>query len=354
LHKRFSILLILLLTLSACNLPRNQTTPVATAASGQETAAPAESAAPSDTPAPSATSAPSKLLLLALPGSEAAQATALQDTLQTLAQDNGLTLETRTDLPSADLQSEARYVVILPPDPGVANLAKANPNTQFLALGMPEAPAGGNISVAGGGDQAADQQAFVAGYMAAVITNDWRVGVISRSDTPQGLAARNGFINGAVFYCGLCRPAFPPFVQYPVFAEVTGSASSADLQAAADTLIANGVQTIFVSPGINDGALFEYLAGKNINIIGVSSPASSVASRWVASVRADESAAVKAIFERWLKGETGIQISAPLALTDVNPALLSPGRQRLVDELVTELLSGGVDTGVNPATGEMK
>ncbi len=355
--KRIAVLLLILLVTAGCNLPRPAAGPEAQASLAPATASTAvaasESPAPVEAP-PTATAPPARLLLLALPGSDADLAAALAPVLQELAQANGLIFETRDDLPTLNLQDEARYVVALPPDPGVANLAQANPKTQFMLVGASDAPARDNLSVAAGGAQAVDQAAFVAGYLAAEITDNWRVGVLSYSDTPAGLAARNGFTNGAVFYCGLCRPAVPPFVQYPVFAEVAQAAAPEDLQAAAAALLANGVQTVYVFPGITDAALFETLAQKGVRLIGGAAPPPNVGGQWVASIRSDEIAAVRAIFARWLEGEGGVQLAAPLAVTDVNPALLSPGRQRLVDELIAEMLAGGIDTGVDPTTGELK
>jgi hypothetical protein len=39
-------------------------------------------------------------------------------------------------------------------------------------------------------------------------------------------------------------------------------------------------------------------------------------------------------------------------LEDANPALFSPGRQQLVEETLSEMLAGRIDTGVDPQTGE--
>jgi hypothetical protein len=43
-----------------------------------------------------------------------------------------------------------------------------------------------------------------------------------------------------------------------------------------------------------------------------------------------------------------------LTLLDVNPALFSPGKQRLAQETLDDLLAGFIDTGVDPVTGESR
>ena len=49
--------------------------------------------------------------------------------------------------------------------------------------------------------------------------------------------------------------------------------------------------------------------------------------------------------------ETGNQVfTVPLAVTDINLDLLSPGRQRLVEETLSEVLAGYVDLGLEEIT----
>lgn len=348
--------LFLLVALAGCNLPVRPSTTQPPGATLEITAQAAVDTpgapAASDTPAP--TAAANKIVLLALPEADPGAVLALEPVLTELAAQAELAYETRHELSGVDLGPEVRLAVVPPPDPGVMNLVNANPQVQFLAVNVPGLQAGKNLSVIAGGGTRADQPGFVAGYLAAVITPDWRVGVISRSDTPEGKAARNGFMNGTVFYCGLCRPAYPPFVQYPFFADVTAEADSAALQAAADSLVANAVKTVYLAPGVGDAALLEYLAQKGLQIISGTTPPPAAAAQWAASLRADPAQAVKDAFARLQNGEQGFSLETPLALTDRNPALFSPGRQRLVEELLSDLLRGFVDTGVNPETGEIK
>jgi hypothetical protein len=247
-------------------------------------------------------------------------------------------------------------VVALPPDPGLANLASANPGIQFLAVGIGgveagRLEAGANVSLIGAQGGRPDLSGFLAGYLASVVTQDWRVGVISRADLTEAKAARLGFVNGAIFYCGLCRPAYPPFVQYPLFSELLAEGEQAEQQAA-DQLIASAVKTVFLAPGIGETFLPGYLAQAGVNMIGGGSPAESLRPHWIASIRLDQAEAIRQLWPQLIKGEGGISVSAPVVITDVNPDLLSPGRQRLVEQMLSELLSGYIDTGVDPQTGE--
>lgn len=308
-----------------------------------------------DTPVPSPTvEAAPRALLLALEGGDPAVALALQPVLADLAAKDGLQFETLTQLPALEFGPEVKLVVAVPPDPGLANLAAANPQTSFLAVGIPGLQAGGNLSVVGGGGTRPDQQGFLAGYLAAVLTPDWRVGVVVPAGSVEGRAARNGFTNGLVFFCGLCRPAYPPFVQYPITTELQPGAGETELQQAVALMTSNGVQMVYVAPGLEGGGLLEALGAAGLKLIGSAPPPAALQGQWVASVQAEASDAVQQIWPLLLAGQGGITIDAPVSLTYRNPELLSTGRQRLVDSLLSDLLSGLVDTGIDQQTGEVK
>jgi hypothetical protein len=344
----YPVLLLSLLVSAACRT----VTPGPTANPQAPTSTPPTTAPATKAPTPVPTAQQAQVILLALAGSDPGDMLALENVLGELTAQAGLSVETRTDLAGLEFDPGVRVVVAMPPDPGIINLAAANPQVQFLAVGIPGIQAASNLSVTGSEGERPDQQAFLAGYLAAVVTKDWRAGVISRGDTVDGKAARLGFTNGVVFYCGLCRPAYPPFVQYPQYVELTAGASQAEQQAAADILIQNAVKTVYIFPGAGDETLLEYLAQAGVNLIGSGSAPENLRSNWIASIRVDESSAIRQIWPRLLSGEKGIQLSVPLVLADQNPALFSTGRQQLVEKMLTDLLAGFIDTGVNLQTGE--
>jgi hypothetical protein len=351
------VILVLCSGLLACRSSLPGATPAATAATspGAEQTSTAATDLPAATELVVATFTPApssaQVLLLALPGSDAAKAAELEATLSELAAQDGLTFEVKTELDDLQLAPETRLVAALPPDPGVANLAAANPQAQFLAVGIPGVTVTSNLSQIGSDGERPDQQGFLAGYLSAVLTPDWRVGVISHSGSPEGKAAQNGFTNGVIFYCGLCRPSYPPFIQYPILVDL---AAVTDPQAAVDSLVSNAVKTVYVSPAANDQALLDTLAQAGLQIIGSGSPQPQIAEQWVAGLSMDEMGAVRQVWPRLLAGEGGLNLSTPLALVERNPALFSPGRQRLVDKMLTDLLAGYVDSGVDPQTGEKR
>ena len=60
---------------------------------------------------------------------------------------------------------------------------------------------------------------------------------------------------------------------------------------------------------------------------------------------------IKAIQNAWpglLSGQGGIIVQSPLGLSDIDPAILSPGKQRLVEQTLNDLQAGLISTGVTP------
>jgi len=305
-------------------------------------------------PSPTATSQPSLAILLAPPGSDAALGERLRQGLEDSFSQLGMRWEMRPDLEPGKLGEAVRLVILLPPDPGAASLASASPGVQFLAVGIPGLASGPNLSVVGEQGERYDQQGFIAGVIAAMITPDWRVGVISHSDTPAGKAARQGFLNGTVYYCGLCNAYHGPIFDYPQFVELPSTASPAEWQAAADILLSQAVKTIYVFPGIADPGLLDYLASSGISLLGGGSPPEALRLSWVASLQADPLPAILEALPGLLKGEAAGSLPLPVAITEVNPQLFSPGKQALAERIRLDLLQGFIDTGVDPLSGESR
>ncbi len=306
----------------------------------------------SPTPNPTSTPQPARGLLIAPPGTPPWMVATVEEALVSLANGTVSTWETLSTLTAGDIAEDVQLVIALPPVPDLDSLIASAPATQFLAVGIAGLTEAPNLTRIGPEGLRPDQQAFLAGYLAAVITPDWRVGVISPASTESGEAARQGFLSGVRFFCGLCLPEFPPYAGYPLSSDLPPGADEATWRAAADLLLAGSVKTIYLEPSIDQEALRAYLAGNGITLIGSASPPSALAGRWAASIRPDIRGAME---EAWpmsaLDGDGG-GIPLPIILADVNESLVSPGRQRLVESLITDLAKGLIGTGVESLTGE--
>jgi hypothetical protein len=288
-------------------------------------------------------------VLLAPPDADPTLVNTLETALEAPINDAGMHWQVQQSLSPDDFtQAQVRLVIALPPSSGLADLAATAPQTQFLAVGIPGLVPQTNLSLIEPTGVQPDYHGFMAGAIAALLTKDWRVGIISLSDSPGGIAARQAFINGAIYHCGLCRPAYPPFYIYPVYVELPASATAAEWQAAADTLIANQVETAYVFPGAGDETLLSYLAQAGINLIGSQPPPAGIEEHWIATLSTDPVPQIQALLPELLNGQGGKVLPMPLQISNANPDLFSTGRQNYAQIILDELLAGYIDTGVTP------
>ena len=345
----FGVILIAAVLLASCS-GSSETQKESNAASETEaivTAMP-PTLTPTFTPAP-------PLVVLYAPQETEPQFTAyLEPVVRELATQSGMQFETKSVLEDADFDRNLKVVVLLPPQPDPASLAAAHPDVAFLSVGVPNVQPTSNLTVVGADGLRFDKQGFIAGYTAAVVTDDWRVGVISLEDTPEGKGASKGFTNGVVFFCGLCRPARPPFYEYPIFYLIPGAAGEVERQAAADYMVGSEVHTVYVFPGAGDDALYQYLADAGVHLIGGIDPPDGLADSWIATVTLDMKAAVAQAWSDMQAGDPGRSIPFPVVITNPNEDLFSIGRQNWVQETVDNLNNDMIDTGVDPNTGESK
>jgi len=313
---------------------------------------------PSETPLvpPTSTGTPAiPLVILVLPGDLDPDTSNLyQKTVYDLAQSAGYRFQVRNLLSPADIEPGLKIVIALPPDPGVAALAAAAPEVQFLAINIPALAAGGNVSVLGGGAQS-DVAAFLAGYTAALLTDDYRIGMIIPKDNPEAQQAAAAFRNGMIYYCGLCKPIFYPtfcLVEnlqscFPQYVEIPGDEEPSRYNPYADyLLIQRRVLAIYTYPSVSDADLLTYIGTTGAYVIGTSTPDPRPAG-WVMTIQPDVIKAIQNAWPQLVAGEGGLTVQSPLGLSDVDPTILTPGKERLVQETLNELQLGRINTA-NP------
>jgi basic membrane lipoprotein Med (substrate-binding protein (PBP1-ABC) superfamily) len=270
-----------------------------------------------------------------------------QKTVYDLAQASGFRFQVRNTLTAEDLEPGLQVVIALPPDPGIAALAAAAPQVQFLAINIPEVAPAGNVSVLGNNSQT-DVAAFLAGYTAAMITDDYRIGMMMPKDNPDALRALNAFATGMRYYCGACRPLYFYSWTYPQYVEIPAEEEEANYDAWADILIQQyDVGTVFLLPEIATAELELYIGTTGAYMIGTKTP-EQLPAGWVMTIQPDIIQAIQNAWPGLISGQGGVTVQSPLGLSDIDPTLLSPGKQRLVEQVLNDLQAGLISTGANP------
>lgn len=316
-------------------------------ACGQATPEATPTPIPTDTPIPTATFTPppsTPLAILVLPADmDQAMYDLYQTTVYDLAEQAGFRFQVRNTLSELDLEPALRVVITLPPDPGpgIAALAAAAPQTQFLAINIPNIAAGGNISVLANTVQT-DVIAFMAGYIGAMITDDYRIGMIYPDGNAEALRALEAYTNGKTYFCGICRPYYYLPYDFPQSIQIPVEEPPENYGGYAVYLIQQReVDFIFVYPDIATPELMAYIGSSGAVQVG-SATQGNIPLYWAASLSSDTIGAIQAAWPSLIAGQGGQAVQSPLGLTDVDPNLLSPAKQAQAEQVLAELLAGRI------------
>lgn len=329
------VFIFLVFLLSACTLGK----------------APEPTAAPTDTaiPLPSVPPTDSTPLAVLLMPADMDKATsdAYQTEVYNLTQGSGMRFQVRNSMSPQEIDPGLKIVVALAPDPGIAALAAAAPQVQFLAIDILGVAAGSNVSALATSGQV-EIPAFVAGYTAAMVTDDYHIGMLLPRGNGSANAAAAAFANGMAYYCGLCQPFYYLPYNFPQFQDIPAEEPQSHYPAYADVLIVqHKVNTIYLYPDIVARELTEYLSTTGTYMIGTTVP-NPKPGTWIMTIQPDEVKAIHAAWADLVAGKGGQNVQSPLGLADLDPTVVSPGKQRLIQQVLDDLQAGRISTGVNP------
>ena len=98
------------------------------------------------------------------------------------------------------------------------------------------------------------------------------------------------------------------------------------------------------------------LASAGVNIISSGDPPEAASSSWVVSLTTESLPLIQSQVEVLLNGTLsgGQSLLPSIQFTEINPALFTPGKQKLAEQILSDLEAGFIDTGVDLATGEIR
>ena len=181
-----------------------------------------------------------------------------------------------------------------------------------------------------------DQAGFLAGLMTGLASQTGWIGEVTDTDGRNEAEYRAGFSQGMLLGCPKCQV-------------ISQTAEELSL----DRFRANTVDAVWIVPGEGADGMMETLtaAGFPLVWIGDEGPPEALTIGRIAVV--DETELVFAAMEDLLATGDGkfwqpsIETGA-IDIHDINPVLLSPGRQRLLDEAYEAIVAGDLDIGTAP------
>lgn len=321
---------------------------ILTACGGTATEVVGPTVVPTHTPQPPPTMIPTSstpLAMLILPADmDKISSDLYQKTVYDLAMQSGFRFQVRNTLTPVELADPTlKVVIVLSSDPGLASLAPTAPGVQFLAVNIPNLTAGGNISVLAG-DSQVELPAFLAGYTAAMLSDEYHIGMVIPQGDTDAQRAFLAFKNGMTYYCGLCRTFYISQVGYPQYIEIPANEDPARYGGYANVLINDRkVYSLYIYPSLANEDFLSYVGTQGVMLIGTSMPEPRPGG-WVMTIRPDTVKAIQTAWPSLIAGQGGINVQSPLGLADVDPDLLTAGKLRLVQETLDALLAGRIST----------
>jgi hypothetical protein len=325
-----------LLALSACQAgvgrtPTSQVTVPATAVSN---------------PTATSTAEAQRVLLVIPEGTDDLTSTTIRTTVDQLTTSEGFTLEEQVSLP-AQIGDGYVIAIMLYPDQAFLDAAHAHTGITFVAIAAVDFPAGANLWVIGNRGGEMDAAAFLAGYIAAMITPEWRIGAISVSGNQSGDKLGQAFVNGGTFFCGLCRPQHPPYYSYPALLPMNSLNESA-AQAVVSTAEDMGLASIWAPYEVLQ-VLSALDLPARMSLLGEVRPGNISQDAWIASIRPAPEQRLAELWGLIQSGAPTEQVAISIVIEDVNPSVLTPGKLELAQQVRDELVAGFIDPG---ASGE--
>jgi basic membrane protein A len=230
--------------------------------------------------------------------------------------------------------------------------ARQYPAIKFVGVDQSAIDSLANYFVIGEPGNRPDEEAFLAGALAGFMTQEHEVGIVVIGGTREGRMHENGFRHGLRYSCGKCE------LWVVTLNDPDDIVAGADT---ADRLRRARVDVMFAAAGRAGESGLEAATTQGMWVIGRGSDltmAMSIGSEHVlASVIRRPDISLPAIIGALLAGETPPQI--PFALANGNISLaenfgpdVSPAVIKLMSDIMTQLATGALDTGIDPATGE--
>jgi hypothetical protein len=213
------------------------------------------------------------------------------------------------------------------------------PQMTIVYLNQIEQNPGKSTSIGLAGDSA-ESTAFVSGYLAGIFSYEWRIAGISTNSEQLQLES---FVNGVKYYCGLCNPLAPPFVEYPLVQIINDLTDNITVQGFIQDFRNNGVDIIYLSPslvnqetlsvakelGISIVLNVEYQDVNSTSIIGISG--------------SDWEGEFKSILETIFQNLPPENYYSPLQVSFLSGDVSSPGKTIFIDEALFLISIGDIN-----------
>lgn len=273
--------------------------------------------------------------------------TQTQSLLADLAEAASMRLVSQEGLTPEMLTPEVQVVVGVGQNLDLNTLASNAPNITFVAIGDPAAVVAENLSVIGDPLVEARQQAFMAGYLSALISSDSKIVALIADENPSRDLLAESYMVGVRFFCGLCQPLFPPYNLFPQWEALSSDMTGESYRLVVDNFSNMAVEVVYVHGALISPELLTYLEEQGMKVVSDRAP-DVQRSNWVGTIIADPVPVLEALWPDLMMAAPGKQMPSEIVLTDRDAGLVSEGRYRLFEVMVANIQAGLVSVEITP------
>lgn len=189
---------------------------------------------------------------------------------------------------------------------------------------------------------------FIAGYLSAILSNDWRVGGLLPAIEYQNTSAEKIFQNGVEFMCGRCSPTFGPIVNFPVTTTLSSPEDNEGTLQAFSEISPNKINILYIPSAYLFDDLVILLHQSGITIVSDSVPGQD-RSDWIDYAIVDDLSNL--ILESISESEQNedLQIVPISYSVEAITAELSPGKNNFITLMINDLQKGFISPYQAPA-----
>jgi hypothetical protein len=290
---------------------------------------------------------PSRVLLIPSVESDPDLIIRTQDALEALLKDSNWRLETHELITQELFTQDVRAVIGLGADVDIAGFAPTYQEVDFIAINNPNAIPASNISVIGDPADDSKRLAFLAGYLSALISTDYKVGALIAEDSANKDELIEAFVIGAEYFCGICQPKYPPYNNFPQFITLPLANAENGYEEVVKSIVNLGVENLYVNESLASAQLLGYLSEMGFNIVSEQSP-DVMTNNWIGTLQLDPGPSLGVAWSGILADSDGGQFPNAIVLVDMNTNLITEGRYRLFEEMLADLETGLVSPELVP------
>ncbi len=289
-------------------------------------------------PVTTATQTKATVILMISRDADSFALTRIRASLEELVANSGLELVIQEGS-SIEMPNNVPVVVALGEGIDVNSMANNYTGVSFIAVDNDRVAPSDNVSVIG--DPIVDQQrkAFMAGYLAALISEDYKVAALAPADANTTDLALESFVVGVRFFCGICLPKYPPYGTFPQWETLPVEVSADSFQPVLDNFENIGIEVFYIHGDLNSPTILTAIEDKDILVVSDRRPDINL-NNYVGAILSDPAPVLESIWDNVLRGDNAFQSGALVALVDRNPTLVSDGRYLLFLEMVDDLQAG--------------